>query len=235
MRTSKPLRNAFSSLQTSLPSRRWSPLIEPLNTTSAHRLSQSLTSFLPSSWVPQVPVLSSRSSTLPPGYHLVYFNPVLGPEDLLPDGTDRKHSPGDPFVRRMWAGGNVRYREPGKGVRLDGGAGVCLERIRDVAVKGKEGQEKIFVGIERRIGRAEIDGDGKLVESEDQTVERLWSEKEEDFADAEMIERRNIVFMRERTPEELKEALKLVDAPRNPNAKKCNKNSLQSISSRFRN
>lgn len=114
----------------------------------------------------------------------------------------------------------MRFREPGHGVVLDGGAGVCLERIRDVVVKGKEGQEKIFVGIERRIGRAQTDSFGKLVESEERIAERLWSEKEEKFADSELIERRNIVFMRERTPEELKEALKLVDAPRNAGVKK---------------
>jgi len=32
---------------------------------------------------------------------------------------------------------------------------------------------------------------------------KLWAENEEDFGEADMIERRNIVFMRERTPREL--------------------------------
>ncbi|KAF2668993.1 hypothetical protein BT63DRAFT_454969 [Microthyrium microscopicum] len=208
------LRSALSTLTSTLPQRRWSPLLEPFSPTAAHRLSQSLLSYLPASMIPSVSALSPPTSILPPGYHLVYFNPTLAPDSLLPDGTDAKHSPGAPFVRRMWAGGSVRMRRP---ITLDGGPGVCVERIRDVSVKGREGEEKIFVGIERRIGRLR---DGEVGGGEESAVERLWSEDEKDFAEADLIERRNIVFLRERTASELEVALKMVERPRNERVKK---------------
>ena len=122
----------------------------------------------------------------------------------------------------MWAGGSVRFRNPSKPLVLDGGPGVCVERIRDVQVKGPEGQEKIFVGIERRIGRAESNGHGVLREREEEVLDRIWREDKNEFGDAEVVERRNIVFMKERTKEEMKEVLRMVDAPRNLKVKKRN-------------
>lgn len=56
----------------------------------------------------------------------------------------------------------------------------------------------MFVGIERRVGRAAVGGD----EGEEAVRARLWAEAEADWGDAELIERRNIVFMRGRTAEE---------------------------------
>jgi hypothetical protein len=79
-----------------------------------------------------------------------------------------------------------------------------VEGIRDVTIKGKPGQEKVFVGIERRIGVAGTKG-------EEEIRSRLWADTEEDFAGADIVERRNIVFMYERTPEEL-EKVKLKGA-----------------------
>jgi len=109
----------------------------------------------------------------------------------------------------------VRYRDPQVPLQLDGTPGVCLERIRDVVVKGKEGEEKVFVGIERRIGR------GFLQEEPLERIEeRLWRDSNEDFGDAEIIERRNIVFMRERTPEEMKAVFDTLKGPRNERVKK---------------
>jgi len=75
-------------------------------------------------------------------HHLVYFNPAIPADDLLADGTDPLQSPGDPFVRRMWAGGSLRFRPASKSKLspvLDGKRWVCHEFIRDVQVKGKEG------------------------------------------------------------------------------------------------
>ena len=133
---------------------------------------------------------------LPPGHHLIYFPPQVTLSRLLPDGTDVLHSPGEPFNRRLWAGGRVRLPIP-NGPPLDGSRAVCLETIRDVAVKGREGEEKIFVRIERRVGIV------KEQEEEHILRERIWEENEEDPGQASVIETRNLVFMREKTREQL--------------------------------
>lgn len=93
---------------------------------------------------------------------------------------------------------------------------VCVEGIRSVAVKGKPGDEKVFVGIERRLAELNADenaaletcnGDEELIENVEETIRsRLWMEKDTDFGPCSVIERRNIVFMRERAPEEIQAA-----------------------------
>jgi hydroxyacyl-ACP dehydratase HTD2-like protein with hotdog domain len=134
---------------------------------------------------------------MPVGHHLVYF-PTPAPSSLLlPDGTDPFQSPGEPFVRRMWAGGRMRFPHEG-GPLLDATRAVCVEGIRDVTLKGKEGEEKVFVGIERRVALVDHEG-----EEEQEIRARVWLADEEDQGDAVVIERRNLVFLRERTPEEL--------------------------------
>lgn len=195
---------SYTHLYEELPQRRIPLIYDDLAPLSAHRLSVSLRSFLPAGWVDESKTLPEKSSEkdLPPAYHLVYFNPTISSEELLPDGTDPLQSPGPPFVRRMWAGGYLRFNLIGEadGLKLDGERYVCMEGIRNVQIKGKEGDEKVFVGIERRmapVGQAD---------NEDRIREKLWREEEEDFGEAALIERRNIVFMRERTPEQLKAA-----------------------------
>lgn len=197
----------YSQLQTEMPSRKLPILYDDLTTRNAHNLNVSLASFLPKDWLSpdayEGPLpLSNYKYHLAPAWHLVYFNPALPASRLLPDGTDPNQSPGEPFVRRMWAGGQVRFN-PEKdasgsriALKLDGNRYACVEGIRNVTIKGKPGSEKIFVGIERRFGPAGSDG-------EEAIRSRLWSTDEEEFKEAVVIERRNIVFMRERTPEEL--------------------------------
>jgi hydroxyacyl-ACP dehydratase HTD2-like protein with hotdog domain len=130
---------------------------------------------------------------------------------MLADGTNPDQSPGEPFVRRMWAGGRVLYNQDNP-FTLDGGRGVCAEFIRSVSVKGKEGEEKIFVSIERRQAKATEDefkhlGPAQTDVNEKETLEhrvrqRLWRDKEEDFGPCSILETRNIVFMRSRSKEE---------------------------------
>ncbi|KMW68145.1 hypothetical protein BDDG_12608 [Blastomyces dermatitidis ATCC 18188] len=153
---------------------------------------------------------------MPAGHHLVYFPPQVPTSQLLPDGTDILHYPGPPFNRRMWAGGWVRWRSnnnnnnninnnnnnvndhnaakaPGhKPLLLDGQRAACMEGIRDVSVKGREGEEKVFVSVERRVA---VVGEG-----EDEAVikRRVWTEDEGEWGDAVVVERRNLVFMRDR-------------------------------------
>lgn len=197
----------------------------------SYRLERSLASFLPASWTPASPELPKPSSSeLPPTHHLVYFNPAMPADELLPDGTDPLQSPGPPFVRRMWAGGSLRFRSfegpldtpgmkyPSHGqILLNGSRWVCHEFIRDMQIKGREGEEKVFVGIERRIGKLD-----EILEQQhaaepayrDSAIrEWLWTVDEEDFGRTYVIERRNIVFMRERTPAELLATKEAVGKP----------------------
>jgi len=91
----------------------------------------------------------------------------------------------------MWAGGAVSWAAASS-LPLDGARAACLESIRSVAIKGAPGSEKIFVGIERRVGRLARDD-----ESEAETRARLWRDDDADPGEAAVVERRNIVFMRE--------------------------------------
>jgi len=77
-----------------------------------------------------------------------------------------------------------------------------------VRIKGTEGGEKVFVGIERRV--ATVD-EGEV---EENIRSRVWS-KEDDWADAAVIERRVLVFMRNRTPAQIKPDRNSINRPAN--------------------
>ena len=196
-------RTDFAHIQQSLPARRIPVVYDYAVPTPSHLLHIALADFLPSSSTssangdPRVlPSTSHNPLDLPPAHHLIYFPPPIPSHDLLPDGTDPLQSPGPPFVRRMWAGGSVRFNSS-RPTLLNGSRIACLEAIRDVSIKGTPGSEKIFVGIERRVGPC---SEG---ESEDTTRSRLWQDAEESFGEhVGVIERRNIVFMKERSKEQ---------------------------------
>lgn len=130
---------------------------------------------------------------------------------MLPDGTNPDQSPGAPYTRRMWAGGHVQYN-PSNPLLLDGSRGVCAEFIRSVQSKGKEGQEKLFVRIERRLARASPDEVAELAAAdsneevrntlEHRVRQRLWRDSDTDFGPCSVIETRNIVFLQPRSQEE---------------------------------
>lgn len=134
---------------------------------------------------------------LPTGYHLIYFPPQVTLSQLLPDGTDVLHTPGKPFNRRLWAGGNVKFPKTDTDLLLDGSRAVCIESIRNVAVKGRDGEEKVIVTIERRVGKASED------ETEDQTYHRIWKEEEADPGDSSLVENRDLIFMRAKSAEQI--------------------------------
>ena len=195
-------RSEYDHLQISLPSRRLPIVYDYAVPTPSHLLNVALANHLPpagsltESAQPTLPSVSNDPPLLQPAHHLIYFPPPIPAQDLLPDGTDPLQSPGPPFVRRMWAGGSVKLNNK-RPIKLSGTRFACLESIRNVSIKGNSGEEKIFVGIERRVGSCTEH------ESEDQTGSRLWEEDEEDFGDnTGVIERRNIVFMRERSKEQ---------------------------------
>lgn len=141
----------FSHLQAELTSRRLPRLDDDFSRLPSRLLAETLKDFLPES--PIYDKSHLRSIILPFAHHIVYFPPPAPLSSLLPDGTEPLHSPGPPFHRGMWAGGSINlntYED-----RLQTGVeAVCQERIRDVAIKGREGEEKIYVTIERSIKQA---------------------------------------------------------------------------------
>lgn len=194
-----------------MKARKIPPIFDDLTPQSSFRLDTTLCDFLPPA--PNFPSpVPAPSKTLPIPHHLIYHEPTKPSSVMLADGTNPDQSPGEPFVRRMWAGGRVLYNHSSPFI-LDGSRGVCAEFIRSVSVKGKPGEEKIFVRIERRQARAtadEVERCGPVAEGDAQAREdlehrvrqRLWRDSEEDFGPCSILEARNIVFMRSRTPSE---------------------------------
>jgi len=150
---------------------------------------------------------------LPQGHHLVYF-PIQVPASMLtPDGTDPDHAPGYPFVRRMWAGGSVRFRPRWReALRLDGRRVVCVETVGEPVVKlgsagalGVGGQEKVFVEVRRKYyGGVVVEGESKGGGENGRggVKDGVFSADGDADGDADgavMIdETRRLVFMRER-------------------------------------
>lgn len=130
-----------------------------------------------------------RPLSMPPGHHLVYFPPQVTLAELLPDGTDILHTPGEPFNRRLWAGGKVIFppsRNDNGDLLLNGNRAVCVENIDNVDIKGPEGDEKILVTIDRRFALVQ--------EDEEEALSRLKVTK--DNTDS-LVEKRILVFMRD--------------------------------------
>ncbi|KAF2720525.1 hypothetical protein K431DRAFT_339286 [Polychaeton citri CBS 116435] len=208
---SRRWQSSFQHLQDELPRRNIQPIFDDLTPNSSYRLDVTLADFLPATNPPPLLPSTKNPAPLPVPHHLIYFEPTKRSSEMLPDGTNPDQSPGDPFVRRMWAGGRVYYNASNP-LTLDSGRGVCAEFIRNVAIKGKEGEEKVFVSIERRIARATEEEQSKLDQAESDdgarrhvehiVRQRLWRDKEEDFGPCSVVEMRNIVFMHARSSEQ---------------------------------
>ena len=153
-------------------------------------LNATLVDFLPTRESPPIPSKSPTRFPFELGRHLVYFPPVTSLSSLLSDGTDPDQSPGDPFVRRMWAGGSItQYNQRETPIKFHRRF-VCLERITDVTVKGLPGDEKVFVTIERRVSGRDL-GQSCL---EDFLRKKLLQD-----GACMVIETRNIVFLRRKS------------------------------------
>jgi hypothetical protein len=90
---------------------------------------------------------------LPPGYHLAYFTPAgVAEADLADDGTDGGLGV-PPFVRRVWAGGSLRWVPGAPPLRV---GDVVEERTRLVGAEAKRsrggsgaGGEMVLVEVEK--------------------------------------------------------------------------------------
>ena len=207
--------SAQETLREQLISRPPNIIYDYLSPTPSHLLNITLSDVLPPSCYPPnfnrstqaLPLARHNisrftdSQILPQGHHLVYFSPPVPGNALLPDGTDPLQSPGPPYERRLWAGGSLLFNtyqeyQP----ELHSTRAACVERITDVTTKGLEGDEKVYVNIERRIGLVESAWDYNEREIDDEELLQRFLPKEEDeFGESSLIETRNIVFMRRKT------------------------------------
>lgn len=178
--------SSFSDRHSELISRRLPILEDHCTPLPSILLSNTLVDFLPKSHIN--PISINEASVLPFAHHLVYFPPAIPLSSLLPDGTDPLHSPGSPFNRRMWAGGIINFKSPQNTIQVNAGIVHCLERIGDVAIKGREGEEKIFVQIERHIRRPSFSGTSDRISHKNLSPAT---------GNQDAIELRNLVFMRD--------------------------------------
>lgn len=83
-----------------------------------------------------------EGSKLDYGHHLAFFHP-RNPEALLrPDGTDADFCPPEPFTRRMWAGGAMKWFDP----LLIGEKADAISTVSSIQKKGFEkGTPMVFV------------------------------------------------------------------------------------------
>ena len=206
-----------SELIERLKSRRLPILYDDIGTNPDALLNNTLEDFLPPLYSPRF-LRKDRRGIIRPGHHLVYFPPPARLSSLLPDGTDPQHSPGEPFVRRMWAGGciNVKSNVFATLQKIPRAA-ACVERIVDVKIKGRIGDEKVFVTIDRRVSRTNWKAPHPNFEAiksgNHDAVRRILSHN----PNCAVIEQRTLVFMRERSrdvaADAAKEPGKVIKAP----------------------
>jgi hydroxyacyl-ACP dehydratase HTD2-like protein with hotdog domain len=189
---------------------------EFINIENHFKLIDTLSTFLPPEWCQRF--TRHVPSTVPLGQSLLWFNTSMPADQLLPDGTDPLQSPGEPWVRRMWAGGRMKLNAH-EYYRLDTGFGfamesdiACAERIQDVELVEAGGRAMIFVTLERRFTR--VDTLREKLRSRSASVKRfnpheLFREQllSPDWGDAILQEERRLVFLKGMAPAEL-EAMK---------------------------
>lgn len=93
--------------------------------------------------------LPPAGTPLPPNWHLAYFPPRILERDLSPDGYETTHSPPEPFVKRMWAGGKLEWSQEnplkvGQEARM-------VTKFKDVEVKRGGKGENVFVWVDRDV------------------------------------------------------------------------------------
>jgi 3-methylfumaryl-CoA hydratase len=103
---------------------------------------------------------------LPPGWHILYFLPRFGPDELRPDGSPRDAGvvPPMPLPRRMFAGERFRFHRP---IRV----GETLRReteLADISAKPGGTGTLVFATVVNRV----FGPQGLAVEEERRTVFR---------------------------------------------------------------
>lgn len=91
-----------------------------------------------------------KGTPLPPGYHWAYFTPTFLEQDLGIDGTDKPLNPLAPWTRRMFAGGELVWKQdPARLLRV---GSTVTEITRIVSAEAKtmrDGKGMILAGLEK--------------------------------------------------------------------------------------
>jgi hypothetical protein len=187
--------------------------VDYLTPTSTNLLKHTISSFFPGTLA--VSLIENR--TLLPGHHLVYFPTAIPTDVLLPDGTDALHSPGPPFMRRLWAAGSIELEQDSKNqLELSGESAFCRESIVDVDMKGTRMDEKVVVWIERKYGLSKYRSryaqnreEWDLHQADLEAISSKQSRHAEDQKSGAtkeaklkwwpVVERRKLVFLREKS------------------------------------
>ncbi|OZJ04331.1 hypothetical protein BZG36_02370 [Bifiguratus adelaidae] len=75
---------------------------------------------------------------LPPNWHLAYFPPRILEHNLAPDGYEVNHAPPEPYIQRMWAGGELAFS--GDNRLAVGDSAKLTTTVKDIEIKqGKRG------------------------------------------------------------------------------------------------
>ena len=186
----------FQKVRDDLLSRRPRYHSEELDPTHYDQFNTTLNGFEPSTAIRR----GTSRVRVPLAELLTRFNVRVQSAELLDDGTDPFHFPGEPWIRRMWAGGAVKVN-PGQ--RLGAKAGTvtpfklketvaCLERIKDVRLQGTGDEEKIYVTVERYFA---------LDSASNVAARRVLQAG--DFSESPVTEERNLVFMKAKKESEL--------------------------------
>ncbi|KAF8550282.1 hypothetical protein OG21DRAFT_1419944 [Imleria badia] len=78
----------------------------------------------------------TRGTPLGYGHHLAFFHPRHPESALRPDGTDADFCPPEPFTRRMWASGTMRWNTKRGGTLRVGDDAHSVSTIASVEKKG---------------------------------------------------------------------------------------------------
>ncbi|KAJ5595799.1 hypothetical protein N7450_002257 [Penicillium hetheringtonii] len=155
-------------LRSDLTSRKLPLSYDYLHPQPSHLLNLTLADLLPSNYE-QKHSQTQTKSRIPPALPYPCRN-------YCPTARISFIPPAIPLIAGYRAGGNIRF--PGHRPLLDGSRAVCIESIRNVTVKGREGEEKVIVTIERRVGVVPED------ESAEESHRRIWTEDESAAGDA---------------------------------------------------
>ena len=143
-----PNTHPLAHLRSKLTSRPYAFTIDYPTSIPLTLLHKTLHDFLPREYRHVLDSKRANATSTPPGYHLIHFPPSDPLSTLQSDGTDPAHSPGEPFNRRMWAGGFMHFY---RGLPFNCRRRECLENIENVEIKGRKGEEKVFVLLKRMI------------------------------------------------------------------------------------
>lgn len=124
---------AYSSVADELKTRGPWYFNEPISTTHVEKLDASYGDVIPS-----YSAARKHGQVLPPGFHLIFFNPIFSESKLSADGYHKNQAPDETrFPARMWLGGTLEFNHDADQLVV-GSEGSAMETINTAVYKSKE-------------------------------------------------------------------------------------------------